>query len=167
MTQVSFVAPEQGAILVLLEENQRLIRELAATAYETGVMLDLMSVRSPADLAAYMMPMLSSLDHEEVHVVLLNTRNMVIEEKLLYRGTINACQTRVAEIFRDAILKNAAAIILVHNHPTGDPSPSPEDVHLTRKVREAGDLLDIELLDHLIIGGDRFVSLRERGLGFE
>jgi DNA repair protein RadC len=82
-------------------------------------------------------------------------------------GSLNASHIRVAEIFRDAIKRNCAAVIVAHNHPSGDPSPSPEDVGVTRQLIEAGDLLSIEVLDHLIVGQHRFVSLRERGLGFD
>jgi DNA repair protein RadC len=85
----------------------------------------------------------------------------------VYVGSLNASHIRVGEIFRDAVKRNCAAIIVVHNHPSGDPSPSPEDVAVTRQLVAAGKLLDIEVLDHLVIGQQRFVSLRERGLGFE
>ncbi|MEE8390301.1 MAG: JAB domain-containing protein, partial [Anaerolineae bacterium] len=77
-----------------------------------------------------------------------------------------ASHIRVSEVFRDAVKRNCAAIIVAHNHPSGDPTPSPEDVEVTRQLVEAGKLLDIEVLDHLIVGQQRFVSLRERGLGF-
>ena len=98
--------------------------------------------------------------------MLLNTKNPVIDVLTVYRGTINTAPVRVAEVFREAIRRNAAAIILAHNHPSGDPKPSPEDRALTGEVAEAGKLLGIELLDHLVISQARWVSLRERGLGF-
>ncbi|MEJ5224816.1 MAG: JAB domain-containing protein, partial [Anaerolineales bacterium] len=85
----------------------------------------------------------------------------------LYRGSVSSAQVRVGEIFKAAIRKNASAVIVVHNHPSGDPTPSPDDVALTRAMVQAGKLLDVEVLDHLVIGsGQRFVSLKERGLGF-
>ena len=87
--------------------------------------------------------------------------------KTLYIGSLNASHVRIGEVFREPIRRNAAAIIVAHNHPSGDPTPSPEDVAITRMLRNAGDTLDIELTDHLIIGKGRFISLRERGLGFD
>ena len=84
----------------------------------------------------------------------------------VYKGSLNTSLIRVGELFRDAIRANCASLIVLHNHPSGDPTPSPEDVAVTRQIVEAGKLLDIEVLDHLIIGRQRFVSLKERGLGF-
>lgn len=123
-------------------------------------------VRSPEDLARLMMGSMSTLEQEQLRVVLLNTKNRVLAEEEICRGSLNSAAVRVGEIFREPIRQNAAAVILVHNHPSGDPSPSPEDVRLTAAARQAGELLDIELLDHLVIGRGDFVSLRERGLGF-
>ena len=91
---------------------------------------------------------------------------MLGEPREVYHGSLNTSLIRVGEVFRDGIRANAAAIILSHNHPSGDPSPSPEDVAVTRAIVEAGKLLDIQCLDHLILGGTRHVSLKERGLGF-
>jgi DNA repair protein RadC len=82
-------------------------------------------------------------------------------------GSLNTSVIRIGELFRAAIKENAAAFIVAHNHPSGDPSPSPEDVNVTRQIRQAGQLLDIDLLDHIIIGHQRYVSLKERGLGFD
>jgi DNA repair protein RadC len=86
---------------------------------------------------------------------------------MLYRGTVNSTQIRVGEVFRQAIIENSPSILLVHNHPTGDPTPSPEDVAITKEIHKAGVMLDIQVLDHMIIGKETFVSLREKGLGFE
>ena len=124
-------------------------------------------VRSPSDLAVVLLPEMTHLEREHFLVVSLDTRNHVVGKNTLYIGSLNATHIRVAEVFREAIRHNAAAIIVAHNHPSGDPSPSPEDVEVTRQIRAAGELLNIELLDHLVIGDQRFVSLRERGLGFD
>jgi DNA repair protein RadC len=124
-------------------------------------------VRSPSDLAVILLPEMSHLEREHFLVVCLDTRNNVLHKQTLYVGSLNATHIRVAEVFREAIKHNAAAIIVAHNHPSGDPSPSPEDVEVTRQIRQAGELLSIELLDHLVIGDQRFVSLRERALGFD
>jgi DNA repair protein RadC len=84
----------------------------------------------------------------------------------LYRGSVSSAQVRVGEVFREAVRKNASALIAIHNHPSGDPTPSPDDVALTRAIVQAGKLLDVDVLDHLVIGQGRWVSLKERGLGF-
>jgi DNA repair protein RadC len=124
-------------------------------------------IRSPADVAERLCYVMSHLDQEYLYVILLDTRNRLIGPPIeVYHGSLNTSLIRVAEIFRDAVRQNAAAIIISHNHPSGDPSPSPEDVAVTRTVVEAGKTFDIEVLDHLVIGGNRWVSLKERGLGF-
>jgi DNA repair protein RadC len=124
-------------------------------------------IRSPADAANLLMYQLSGEAQEYLFAILLDTRNRVIGKPLeVYHGSLNTALVRVGEVFREAIKVNAAGVIVVHNHPSGDPNPSPEDVALTRMLAEAGKLLDIELLDHLVIGRHRFVSLKERGLGF-
>jgi DNA repair protein RadC len=123
-------------------------------------------VRSPADVAQLLMAEMSHLEQEHFRVLYLDTRNRLIGTETVYVGSLNASHIRVGEVFRDAIKRNCAAIIVVHNHPSGDPTPSPEDVEVTRQLVTAGNLLDIEVLDHLVIGQQRFVSLRERGLGF-
>src|SRR5919205_754605 len=123
-------------------------------------------VRSPADLANLLMPDMMFLEQEHLRVVLLNTKNQVLSAPEVYVGSLNTSVVRVAELFREAIRQNAAAVIVVHNHPSGDPTPSPEDVAVTRQIAEAGRLLDIDVLDHLVIGHQRYVSLKERGLGF-
>ena len=124
------------------------------------------AVRSPADVAQLLMAEMSHLEQEHFRALYLDTRNRLLGSETIYVGSLNASHIRVGEVFRDAVKRNCAAIIVVHNHPSGDPTPSPEDVEVTRQLVEAGKLLDIEVLDHLIIGQQRFVSLRERGLGF-
>lgn len=113
-----------------------------------------------------MAPQMASLPQEELRVLLLTSKNEVIGIAPLYKGTISSSQVRVAEVFRHAIQANAASIIPVHCHPSGDPTPSPEDVKVTDEIVKAGDLLGIEVLDHVIIGQGRFVSMKERGVGF-
>jgi len=124
-------------------------------------------IASPADAANLLMYRLAALEQEYLFVILLDTRNRVIGNPLeVYHGSLNTSLIRVGEVFREAIRLNAAGIIVAHNHPSGDPSPSPEDVAVTRALVEAGKLLDIDVLDHLVFGRYRFVSLKERGLGF-
>lgn len=124
-------------------------------------------IHSPRDAADLLMYELSGLDHEELWVLLLDTRNCLIHDFALYKGSLNASTVRVGELFKAAIQRNAAAIILAHNHPSGDPNPSPEDATLTRAAVQAGKLLDVSVLDHIVIGAGRFVSMKERGLGFD
>jgi DNA repair protein RadC len=124
------------------------------------------TIGSPADAAALVQFEMGALEQEHLRAIILDTRNQVLEIAEIYKGSVNAAQVRIAEIFRPAIRRNAPALIVVHNHPSGDPSPSVDDISLTKLVREAGTLLDIEVLDHLVIGQGRYVSMKERGLGF-
>jgi DNA repair protein RadC len=123
-------------------------------------------IRQPADAANLLMAEMSLLAQEHLRTVLLDSRNRVISIPTIYVGSLNAASVRVGEVFREAIRASSAAMIVVHNHPSGDPTPSPEDVQVTRQIVEAGSLLNIDVLDHLIIGRQRFVSMKERGLGF-
>jgi DNA repair protein RadC len=125
-------------------------------------------INSPADAAAILMPLMQGRDQEFLFVILLNTRNRVMGQPVeIYHGSLNTSLIRVGEVLRDAVRLNAASIVVAHNHPSGDPSPSPEDVAVTRAIVEAGKLLDVDVLDHIVVGqGGRFVSLKERGLGF-
>lgn len=128
---------------------------------------DRLTIHSPSDVAQLLMAEMAHLEQENFRVLYLDTRNRLLGSDTVYVGSLNASHIRVAEVFRDAVRRNCAGLIVAHNHPSGDPSPSREDVEVTRQLIAAGDLLSIELLDHLIIGQQRFVSLRERGLGFE
>lgn len=123
-------------------------------------------VRSAADVANMVMLEMGLLDQEELRVVALDTRNHIVDIETVYRGSLNSVVVRIAEVLRLPIALQCASMILLHNHPSGDPSPSAEDVRLTELVTETARRLDIDLLDHLIIGRNRFVSLRERGLAF-
>lgn len=123
-------------------------------------------VKSPADVANLLMIEMGALEQEHLRAVVLNTKNQVLSIVTVYAGSLNAAIVRVGEVFREAVRQNAAAIIVVHNHPSGDPTPSPEDVKVTQQIVDAGRLLDIEVLDHIIIGQQRYISLRERNLGF-
>jgi DNA repair protein RadC len=121
---------------------------------------------SPEDAAVLIQYEMSILEQETMRVLLLDTRNRLIRDPMVYQGSLNASVVRVGELFREAVRANAAALIVAHNHPSGDPTPSPEDVAMTRTLVEAGKLLDIEVLDHLVIGKGRWVSLKAQGLGF-
>ncbi|MGH2604466.1 MAG: RadC family protein [Dehalococcoidia bacterium] len=123
-------------------------------------------IASPDDIVTLVQIEMAALDQEQLRVVLLDTKNRVLAIRTVYQGSVNAAQIRVAEVFRDAIRHNAVAIVAIHNHPSGDPTPSAADVTVTAELAQAGALLDIELLDHLVIGDGRWVSLRRLGLGF-
>jgi DNA repair protein RadC len=126
-----------------------------------------LQIRSPADAAQLMQIEMSHLDQEHLRAICLDTKNRVQKVKTVYIGSVNSAVIRVGEVFKEALKLNSTAIIVVHNHPSGDPTPSSEDVLVTRQIVEAGKLLDVEVLDHLVIGHGRFVSMRERGLGFK
>lgn len=125
--------------------------------------LEQYQIRSPADAANLVSSEMAFLDHEELRVLCLDTKNHVVANIKLYQGTLNSSVLRVAEIFRPAITRNCAGIIICHNHPSGDPKPSPEDVSVTRQLLEAAKLFDIDFVDHVIIGSNqRFCSLKEQ-----
>ncbi len=124
-------------------------------------------ITSPNDAANFLMLEMGSYEQEHLKTVLLDTKNRILATETVYIGNVNASIIRVGEVFREAVRKNATSLIMAHNHPSGDPTPSQEDVRVTKSVVEAGRLLNIDVLDHLIIGQQRFVSLRERGLGFD
>ncbi|HET9436047.1 MAG TPA: DNA repair protein RadC [Candidatus Limnocylindrales bacterium] len=125
------------------------------------------TVRSPRDVADRLVLQMGRLEREELRVVVLNTKNVVLRVATAYQGNVSASLVRVGELFRDAVRLTASGVILVHNHPSGDPTPSPDDLHLTAEALAAGRLLDIAVLDHLVIGHDAFVSMRDRGIAFD
>ncbi len=165
--QVSFLTPPSATLLHLVRENLRLLGELASTG-EVPLLEPPKSGRSvckPADVAAYLGTELGALAQEQLRVVCLDTKNRILATSLVYQGGLNATVIRLADCFREAVRLGAAAIVLVHNHPSGDPTPSPEDVRLTAEAGRAGEFLGIDLLDHLIVvGAHHYVSLREKGL---
>ena len=123
-------------------------------------------VNSPQDVFNLLGAEMGTLDQEHLRVILLNTKNQVLGIQEVYIGDVNSSVIRVAEVLRPAIRENSPAMIAVHNHPSGDPTPSPEDILVTGRLREAGDTMDIDVLDHIIIGGQGFLSLKEKRLGF-
>ena len=123
-------------------------------------------IGSPQDVFNLLGAEMGHLDQEHLRVLLLSTKNEVRAVREVYVGNVNASVIRVSEILRPAVRENCPSIIIVHNHPSGDPQPSPEDILVTRQVRTSGEMMDIELLDHVIIGGQGYVSLSEKGLGF-
>jgi DNA repair protein RadC len=125
------------------------------------------SIMSPDDAAALVKFEMSALEQEELWIMLLDTRYRLIEVDKLYRGSLNASTIRIGEIFKSAIRKNAAAVIVMHNHPSGDTTASPEDIAMTQEMVRAGELLNVEVVDHLIIGGNHFLSMKSSHIVFK
>ena len=123
-------------------------------------------IRSPQDVFNLMSAEMGFLVQEHLRVLLLNTKNEVLATHEIYKGNVNSAVVRVSEVLRPAVRENCPNIVIVHNHPSGDPTPSPEDILVTRQIRTCAEMMDIELLDHIVIGNQRFVSLKERRLGF-
>jgi DNA repair protein RadC len=136
-------------------------RRLAIAGYH-----ERFQVKSPADVAKLYMVEMMALDQEELWVACLDSKNRLLKTARVYRGSVNTAMIRVGEVFKEALRLNAASIIVTHNHPSTDPTPSPEDILVTRQIVEAGKLLDVDVLDHLVLAANRYISLRERGLGF-
>jgi DNA repair protein RadC len=156
LTRMRGIGPAQAArLLATLELSRRLQAPPAEERYR---------ITSPADAANLLMPGMRDLEQEELWVIVLDTRNRVLKVHTVYKGNLNSAIIRITEVFRPAIELQGAAIIVAHNHPSNDVTPSPEDLTVTRQIIQAGKLLDIDALDHLIIGAGRYVSLKERGL---
>lgn len=123
-------------------------------------------VRAPQDVYAHMGVELAALEREELRILLLNTKNLVLRVVTVYTGNVSASLVRVGELFREAVRDNVTSVLLVHNHPSGDPTPSPDDLHLTAEALAAGRLLDIDVLDHVVVASGGYTSLRDRGVAF-
>lgn len=162
--QVSFLAPEEAA---LMHELRQLTARAAAiydrTRPHTGYPESGVKFSSGSEVYLFLKSAMADLPREQLRVLTVNLKNQLINEYLLYQGTLNATTIRVAEIFRPAIIDNAYAILVAHNHPSGDPSPSHDDIATTRQLSQAGDLFDIRVLDHVIIARNGYASMRERG----
>ena len=122
------------------------------------------SIITPKDVHTLLGPEMSPLAQEQLRVLLLDIKNNVVGQRVIYQGNVNSAEVRPAEVLRPAVVEAVPNIIVSHNHPSGDPTPSPEDLACTREMSQAAKLLGIDLLDHIVIGGKKFVSLKERGL---
>jgi DNA repair protein RadC len=156
-------APAAGPDLGPAQEDRlataiELARRLAKARAQPG-----WRIRSAADVGERLRPAMRDLEQEELRTLLLNTKNVVTQMQTVYIGNLAGSSVRVGEVFRDAVRSQAAAIVVVHNHPSGDPTPSADDLRITAELAQAGRLLDIELLDHVVIGADGWVSLRSLG----
>ena len=154
------------ALVRTLRENGRLLAALARRCETDRLAPPAASptFREPADIAAYLGPEMIDLPQEQLRVVLLDRRGRLIDTPLIYQGGQSETAVRLADCFRDAVRANAAAMVLVHNHPSGDPMPSQEDQDITRRLKECGEMLAIRVLDHIILGADRYYSFSDRGL---
>jgi DNA repair protein RadC len=158
VTQPGVGAAKAAQLIAAFELGRRLLADWPAGRW---------TIRSPHDIADRLLLQMGRLEREELRVVLLNTKNVVLRVETVYQGNVSSSLVRVGELFRDAVRLNATGLILVHNHPSGDPTPSPDDLHLTAEALAAGRLLDIDVLDHLVIGHDAWLSLRDRGVRFD
>jgi DNA repair protein RadC len=166
IAQPAIQGVEISTVIDLVRQNLRLLTELVQRYEVDHEELPRVGriVRKPADVIGFLGPEMAELAQEQLRVVLLDTKNRMLGTSLVYQGGLNAIVMRLADCFREAVRVNAAAILLVHNHPSQDPEPSNEDVRVTREAGQVGELLGIDLLDHVIVGGcSKFVSLRERG----
>ena len=156
---------EAAEIIALVRENVRLLAAFARRFEVAGLDADPDErvVRRPADVADYLRPEMANLAQEQLRAVLLDGKNRILGVELIYQGGQNAIHIRLADCFRAAVRAGASAILLVHNHPSGDPEPSPSDIVVTGEAGRAGDLLGIPVLDHVILGRPGFASLRQRG----
>ena len=144
------------------EDVQRLLDAVAAVLAPG----DRVQIKKPESVAALLMAEMGHLDQEELRVICLDTKNRVQKIVTVYRGTVDGAMVRTCEVFKEAIRLNSTSIIVCHNHPSGEVTPSPEDVMITRQLVDAGNQLEISVLDHLIVGRGKWISLKERGLGF-
>ncbi|GLI06607.1 UPF0758 protein [Paenibacillus tyrfis] len=128
-----------------------------------STMNETVTIRSPQDVAALLMEDLRYLQKEHFVCLFLNTKNHVIGQETLSMGSLNASIVHPREVFRAAIKRSSASIVCAHNHPSGDPTPSPEDVEITKRLVQAGEIVGIDVLDHIVIGDKRYISLKELG----
>lgn len=155
LTAIKGIGPAKGVlILAAIEMGKRMSEYKPSERY---------IIRSPEDGANFVMEEMRTLSQEHFVVLFLNTKNQIIHRQTVFIGSLNASIVHPREVFREAVKRSAASIICAHNHPSGDPTPSQEDIHVTRRLVESGKMIGIELLDHLIIGDRKFVSLKEKG----
>ncbi|WP_077327230.1 RadC family protein [Virgibacillus siamensis] len=155
LTSIKGIGTAKGVLLLSsLELGRRMSQYKPSERYV---------IRSPEDGADYVMEEMRHLNQEHFVVLFLNTKNQIIHRQTIFIGSLNASIVHPREVYREAVKRSAASIICAHNHPSGDPSPSQEDIHVTRRLVESGKMIGIELLDHLVIGDRKFVSLKEKG----
>lgn len=140
------------------------VGELSRRIWKSVVRDNVPVFTDPARISSFYMEDMRHMEQEELHLMMLNTKNTLIRDSLIFRGTVNLSVASPREIFIEALRYHAVSVILIHNHPSGDPSPSREDLRMTAQIKEAGTLLGIRLLDHIIIGNQTYFSFKERGI---
>jgi DNA repair protein RadC len=155
LAQVAGVGPARAAqIVAAIELGRRTVRQPPDRRVQ---------VRTPRDAALYLLPMFGARPVEQFGVVLLDSRHRVIRTVLVATGTLNTTIVQPRDVFREAVLGAAAAVIAFHNHPSGDPTPSPDDAELTERLASAGRLMGIAVVDHIVVGDGRYCSFKEMG----
>lgn len=157
ITSIKGIKDAKASQLLALAELFKRFRTLKAMHKD-------IKITSPKDVANLLMGEMDDLNQEVLKVILLNTKNIVIGTRDVFKGSLNTSIVHPREIFKQAINKNSASIIICHNHPSGDPTPSQEDINITLRIKECGNIIGIQLLDHIIIGKNKFISLEEKGL---
>lgn len=157
ITSIKGIKDAKASQLLALAELFKRFRTLKAMQKEV-------KITSPKDVTNLLMGEMDDLNQEVLKVILLNTKNIVIGTRDVFKGSLNTSIVHPREIFKQAINKNSASIIICHNHPSGDPTPSQEDINITLRIKECGNIIGIQLLDHIIIGKNKFISLKEKGL---
>ena len=157
ITSIKGIKEGKASQILALSELFRRFRTLKSMKKD-------IKINSPKDLADLLMGEMNELVQEVLKVVLLSTKNIIVGSKDVFKGSLNMSVVHPREIFKQAIDKNSASIIICHNHPSGDPTPSKEDINITLRIKECGNIMGIQLVDHIIIGNNKFVSLKERGL---
>lgn len=156
LKKIDGIGPAKAAtLLAAIELGLRLAQKPSSPRY---------IIKTPEDAARYVMPKLRYAQKEHFAIILLDTKNHVMACPDISIGSLNASIVHPREVFRCAISYGAASIILVHNHPSGDPKPSAEDLNITRRLVQTGKIIDIEVLDHIIIGDNKYTSLKEQGM---
>ncbi|TYR82808.1 JAB domain-containing protein [Priestia megaterium] len=155
ITNIKGIGPAKAIqIIAAIEIGKRIAQLKPDTRY---------TIRSPEDGANYVMEEMRILSQEHFVCLYLNTKNQVLHKQTIFIGSLNSSIVHPREIFKEAFRRSAASIICVHNHPSGDPTPSREDIDVTKRLKECGLIIGIELLDHLIIGDRKYISLKEKG----
>lgn len=157
LTSIKGIKQVKGAQILAVAELFKRFMSLKSQSDKT-------IIKSPGDLASMLMQEMESLKQEVLKVIVLNTKNNIIKAKDIFKGTLDTSLVHPREIYSEAICSGGASIIICHNHPSGDPTPSKEDVEITKKIIECGNILGIKLLDHIIIGSKVFISLKEKGI---
>ena len=157
LTQIKGIGRVKGAQLLC-------IGELSKRIWKKAVLEDVASFTNPEDIVNYYVEDMRHMEQEQIRIMLLNTKGVLLKDVLVSQGTVNASVVSPREIFIEALKYHAVNLIVVHNHPSGDPAPSREDITLTRRMMEAGDLIGIRMLDHIIIGDNSYTSFKERGI---